>query len=169
MITMDGTPQIRTRANTVAGTPLSSVSANRSSTNGGNVYKMADFHQKTALSYYRKCTIFEEIVFHELQIANFVGICGYKTNYTNRGPGKQCVKVFRLLFGIKRSDHETQMFCSAKCSARKGINAMLLQAFLAFRFTILVGNNFFCGNTRQPGNCLFTTFPAKAQNGSILK
>ena len=46
MITMDGTPQIRTRANTVAGTPLSSVSANRSSTNGGNVYKMADLHQK---------------------------------------------------------------------------------------------------------------------------
>lgn len=36
MITMDGTPQIRTRANTVAGTPLSSVSANRSSTNGGS-------------------------------------------------------------------------------------------------------------------------------------
>ena len=110
MITMDGTPQIRTRANTVAGTPLSSVSANRSSTNGGNVYKMADLHQKTALSHYRKCTIFEEIVFHELQTANFVGSCGYKTNYTNRGPGKQCVKVFRLLFGIKRQTMKPRCF-----------------------------------------------------------
>ena len=65
---------------------------------------------KTALSHYRKCTIFEEIVFHELQTANFVGSCGYKTNYTNRGPGKQCVKVFRLLFGIKRQTMKPRCF-----------------------------------------------------------
>ena len=60
------------------------------------------------------------------------------------------MKVFRLLFGIKRQTMKPRCFVVRNVLPEKVL--MLLQAFLAFRFTFVVGNNFFCGNTRQKGD-----------------